>query len=128
MKYFRERVIAIFIMLHASLVAVSQQAPAAPQRPWEVTPNLQPGSPPRHVPAFVPDPSKIYTLSELVDIAEQNNPDTRVAWENAKARAADVGIAQSALYPTLAAVALAETNRFDILFGTEYFRQTLDTA
>ena len=39
------------------------------------------------------DPAKLYTLPELIDIAEHNNPDTRVAWENAKARAGDLGIA-----------------------------------
>lgn len=75
---------------------------------------MQPGIPLRRVPAFVPDPLKMYTLSELVDIAEQNNPDTRVAWENAKARAADLGISKASLYPTLAALALAQTDRIDL--------------
>ncbi len=107
----------------------TQQAPPVASQPWDASLAKQPfKAPPRLAPAPSLDPAKIYTLAELVNIAEQNNPDTRVAWENAKARAADVGIAQSALYPTLAAVALAETNRFDILFNTEYFRQTLDTA
>ena len=64
-------------------------------------------TPPRSIPAFAPDPSKTYTLPELVNIAEQNNPDTRVAWENAKARAADLGISKATLYPTVAAAAVA---------------------
>src|ERR1700737_848866 len=72
---------------------------------------MQPGVPPRHSPVFVPDPLKIYTLPELVDVAEQNNPQTRGAWENAKARAADLGVSKATLYPTLAALALADTNR-----------------
>ena len=50
-------------------------------------------------------------LPELINLAEQNNPDTRVAWENAKARAADLGISKATLYPTLAAVAVAESVR-----------------
>ena len=79
------------------------------------------------VPVPVLDPAKIYTLSELVNVAEQNNPDTRVAWENAKARAADVGIAESTLYPTLAAAALAGTSRNDIFFGPIFQRQTVET-
>jgi outer membrane protein TolC len=78
-------------------------------------------------PGLVPDPSKIYTLPELIDIAEQNNPDTRAAWENAKAHAAGLGIAKTALYPTLAAVALAETARYDIFVGQSYYRQTMET-
>ena len=76
-------------------------------------------------PAFL-DPAKVYTLSDLVNIAEQNNPETRVAWENAKARAADLGIAQSTLYPTLAAAALAGSTRADIFFGPTFQRQTVE--
>ncbi len=123
MKIFHARVIVIFIILQAPLVALSQQPPAEADRPWEKTPKEQPAIPP-HVPAFVPDPSKIYTLSELVDIAERNNPETRVAWENAKARAAELGIAKATLYPTLAALALAGTNRSQIFFSPDFIRQT----
>jgi len=114
-------------MLHAPMVAVSQQAPAAPERPWQATPNTQPGVPPRHVPTFVPDPLKIYTLPELVNVAEQNNPETRVAWENAKVRAADLGVSKASLYPTLAAVALAQTERTNIFFSPVFIRQTTGT-
>src|SRR5277367_1821724 len=127
MKCIHEQVIAIFIMLHAPLVAVSQQAPAAPEQPWQAAPKMQPSLPPPHVPAFVPDPLKIYTLPELVDLAERNNPDTRVAWENAKARAADLGVSKATLYPTLAALAIADSNRTDILFNTDWIRQTTGT-
>lgn len=82
------------------------------------------GVPSRPLPTFVPDPLKNYTLAELVDIAERNNPETRVAWENAKARAADLGISKASLYPTLAAVALADTNRSQVFFSPDYIRQT----
>src|SRR5260370_5788021 len=127
MKCFQERVFVLFIMLGAPLIAVSQQAPAAPDRPWEGTPKMQPGIPPRHSPAFVPDPLKIYTLPELVDVAEQNNPETRVAWENAKARAAELGVSKASLYPTLAAVALADTNRSQLFLSPDFVRQTSGT-
>jgi outer membrane protein len=127
MQIFQERVFVIFVMLCAPLIAVSQQAPAAPDRPWEGTPKMQPGVPPRHSPVFVPDPLKIYTLPELVDVAEQNNPETRVSWENAKARAAELGVSKASLYPTLAAVALADTNRTQLFFSPDYFRQTSGT-
>jgi outer membrane protein TolC len=50
-----------------------------------------------------------------------------VAWENAKARAADLGVSKATLYPTLAALALADTNRSQIFFSPEYIRQTSGT-
>jgi outer membrane protein len=127
MKYFHERAIAIFIILNAPLVAVSQRAPAVPERPWQEISNMRTGGPSRRVPAFVPDSLKSYTLPELVDIAEQNNPETRVAWENAKARAADLGISKASLYPTLAALALAQSERTDLFFAPGYYRQTTGT-
>ena len=79
------------------------------------------------MPAPTLDPNKIYTLPELIDIAEQNNPDTRVSWENAKARAAEVGISQSTLYPTMAAAVLADTARVGIFFGPYFVRQTVES-
>ena len=51
------------------------------------------------------DPNHPYTLAELIDIAEHNNPQTRVVWERAKQRAAQLGIAKSAYYPVLAGIA-----------------------
>ncbi len=107
-------------------IAYAQHAPISPQQPWQGTTSLQ-SPPPRSAPAFVPDPAKIYTLPELVNLAEQNNPETRVAWENAKARAADLGISKSTLYPTMAAMVLAQTDRYNLLFAPNYIRQTLFT-
>jgi outer membrane protein len=51
------------------------------------------------------DPAHAYTLAELIDIAEHNNPHTRIVWERAKQRAEALGIAKSAYYPVLAGVA-----------------------
>ena len=127
MKYFHRYVFSFVMLFCASLWAVSQQAPAAADRPWNGSAKTQPVVPQQHPPALVPDPSKIYTLPELVDVAEQNNPETRVAWENAKARAAELGISKASLYPTLAAVALADTNRSQLFFSPEYYRQTSGT-
>src|SRR5713101_9725469 len=45
------------------------------------------------------NPRKIYGLAELIDIAERNNPETRVAWERARQAAAAVGLSESAYYP-----------------------------
>lgn len=46
-----------------------------------------------------------YSLAELVDIAEQNNPATRIAWERAKQRAESLGIARSEYFPILVGIA-----------------------
>ena len=70
---------------------------------------------------------KSYALAELVNLAEQNNPETRVAWENAKAKAANLGVSKSTLYPTLAAAAVAQSVRTYILFFPDYIRQTLES-
>ena len=57
------------------------------------------------------DPKKPYSLEELIDIAESNNPLTRIAWESAKQAAEGLGIARSEYYPHLAALALAGDER-----------------
>ena len=114
----------LLAMLFAGAASIAQRAPASPSQPWQGTPIA---TPPRSIPAFAPDPNKTYNLPELVNIAEQNNPDTRVAWETAKARAADLGISKATLYPTVAAAAVAETVRTKILFAPVYVRQTLDS-
>jgi outer membrane protein len=128
MSRFGERTVLLLCVLVASGIASAQRAPSAPDHPWDSSSAKQSLKAPAHVvPVPVLDPAKIYTLSELVNVAEQNNPDTRVAWENAKARAADLGIAESTLYPTLAAAALAGTSRNDIFFGPIFQRQTVET-
>jgi outer membrane protein TolC len=64
------------------------------------------------------DPRKVYTLAELIDIAERNNPETRVAWERARHAAGAVGLSESAYYPYLAASAAAGYDRAFIPFPT----------
>jgi outer membrane protein TolC len=76
-------------------------------------------------PTYSIDPDKVYTLPELIDLAERYNPETRVAWNNARERAAELGVARSAFYPTLTAVALASTLRNAALIGEFFHRQTL---
>jgi len=57
------------------------------------------------------DPTKSYRLEELIDMAETNNPRTRIAWERAKQAADRLGIARSDYFPHLAALALAGEQR-----------------
>jgi outer membrane protein TolC len=120
--------VIMLCVLAAEGIMFGQKAPSVPDHPWDASSVKQPfTAPPRFVPVPALDPAKIYTLSELVNIAEQNNPETRVAWENAKARAADLGIAKSTLYPTLAAAVLAQSIRVDVFFGTSFQQQTVET-
>src|ERR1700723_761692 len=125
MKVSHANSVAVLGVLLAATIAVAQRAPVSPSQPWQGA--MQTTPPPRSVPAFAPDPPKIYTLPELVNLAEQNNPDPRVAWESAKARAAELGISKATLYPTVAAAALAQTLRTNLLFWPNYIRQTLDS-
>jgi len=126
MKRSLRKLATMLMALVGGAIACAQSAPLSPQQPWQGTTNL-PSPPPRSAPAFVPDPSKIYTLPELINLAEQNNPDTRVAWENAKARAADLGISKATLYPTMAAVVIAQSTRDNLFFAPNYYRQTIET-
>jgi outer membrane protein TolC len=76
---------------------------------------------------FNVEPDRTYTLAELVDLAEEHNPETRVAWETARAQMAALGVARSELYPTVAAVALSRTNRSEVLFANQFDRQTVQS-
>jgi outer membrane protein TolC len=67
------------------------------------------GIPPRN--PLTIDPDRAWTLAELIDLAEHNNPRTRIAWERAKQRAAQLGVAKSALYPLLAGIAAVADQR-----------------
>src|SRR5271165_5814544 len=108
----RGRTGMMLCMLVAGGTVWAQSAPPAPDHPWDSTVVKQPFKlPPQVGLAVAMDPAKLYTLPELIDIAEHNNPDTRVAWENAKARAGDLGISKATLYPTMAAAVLAGSAR-----------------
>jgi len=64
------------------------------------------------------NPRKVYDLPELIDIAERNNPQTRIAWERARQAAAAVGVSESLYYPYLVASAGTGYDRAFIPFPT----------
>jgi outer membrane protein len=68
---------------------------------------------------------KIFSLAELIDQAEMQNPDTREAWQSARAQAANLGLARSELYPTLAAVVLSQFSRSDVFSGDGFDHQEI---
>jgi outer membrane protein len=61
--------------------------------------------------AAILDPVHPYTLAELIDIAEHHNPNTRTIWERAKQKARELGLAKSAYYPDLDALAVFGDHR-----------------
>ena len=111
-------------MLSAGLVA--QGTPPAPGVVWQPKGaqalEKESAARPRDQINLLPD--KTYTLGELIDLAEQHNPETRKAWDEAKSKADELGIAKSALYPTLSAVVLAVSLRQATLIGEYFHRQT----
>jgi TolC family type I secretion outer membrane protein len=65
-------------------------------------------------------------LAEIVDVALCNNPQTRLAWANARAQAAQVGVAEGAYLPTLSLNAGRSRNTTDL--GTRItYNQTTAT-
>jgi len=117
----------VLITVQTASSALAQTAPGSPDHPWH-------GPMEREIEAnangvlesrFSIDQAKTYTLSELIDLAESHNPETRVAWERARAQAAAWGVARSELYPTLAAAALAGATRAEDYVADRFFRQTI---
>src|ERR1700737_1505087 len=88
-------------------------APASPDTPWQFQPSKEaPATPasavgaarqfavPENTAVQLPspadvDPNHVYSLVELIDIAQRRNPATRVACEQARQAAIHVGIARA---------------------------------
>jgi outer membrane protein TolC len=122
--------VALILTLAISIGDASsraQSAPASPDKVWhsKAEHGLDRELALRPEARYEIDPRKNYSLAELIDMAQRHNPETRVAWEQAKARAASLGVAHSALFPTVAAIALASTIRQATLIGESFHRQTL---
>ena len=100
--------IAVLLVFAAGIGACAHHAPAPtppndPSRPW--TPPEAPSAM-LPAPAVIPDPSmepgRVYALPDLIDLAMRTNPETRLAWERARAAAARLGRADADYLPILA--------------------------
>src|SRR5580698_8900490 len=103
------------------VAAWGQRAPTTPDVPWFPDSRLLE----RHTTAISPhealiDGGHVYSLGELIDIAESNSPTTRAAWNRAKVAGASVGIAKSELYPTIIATAAGRAYLNPELFGPHF--------
>ena len=121
----RTAITLVLLTLVSRLLA--QSPPVSPDRPWHSPDEQQIRIAGRQIHAPRPpiELDKVYSLAELIDLAETHNPETRVAWEGARAQAAALGIARSELFPTLAAVALAGADRDEAGLGARFYRQTI---
>src|SRR5262249_35249639 len=108
-------------------------APATPTSPWQyqlprevAAPASAIVGPPRFTvppntavqipsPADI-DPMHVYSLVELIDIAQCRNPATRLAWEEARQAAIKVGIERAAYLPALTAGAVGSYERIVLPF------------
>jgi len=104
----REQRGARLVVIATGLVfirSVMAQAPPSPERPWAIPESVisraaQLGG------QVTPVPKKQYGLAELIDLAERSNPETREAWETARAAAAAEGLVESQFLPQLSFEAL----------------------
>ena len=118
------------VTLISAISVCSQNPPASPERPWHSPGEREIAGEARRLgrSSFRIDPDKIYSLAELIDLAETHNPETRVAWENARAQAASFGIARSELYPTLSAIAVSGADRSEAGSGSRFYRQMVQAS
>src|SRR6516162_6018046 len=121
------RPIATLVLMATIGRSFAQSPPASPERPWHSSEERQIVTEAQRYlpPPLRTAPDRTHSLAELIDLAEAFNPETRVAWESARAQAAALGIARSELLPTLAAVALAGVDRSEEGFGSQFYRQTI---
>jgi outer membrane protein len=110
--------------LLCGIAASAQQLPSAPSTPWQPLDSLH-LSAPREAAALPPgDTGHQLSLAELIELAEQRNPETRAAWERAREAAALKGVARAALIPTLTGLVLGQTTRTGVLINSSFVRQT----
>jgi outer membrane protein len=121
------RAAIVLILSHGATLALAQRAPLSPNHPWHGLGEARIEADAKNLtePKLNFDPEKSYSLPELIDLAESHNPETRVAWEHARAQAAAWGVARSELYPTIAAAALAGVDREQAYLVDRFFRQTI---
>jgi outer membrane protein TolC len=111
----REVLVAFGTTLLAACAALHpfENAPPSPDRPWKApdlpaySAALAESERARPSSTVAIDPKKAYELSELIDVAQRTNPETRVAWEHARQAAIARGLAEGTYYPALVLAATA---------------------
>src|ERR1700757_545315 len=119
----------LLVVLHCVSWVLAQSAPVSSDRPWHSAAERKVEADLRDIPdsSFIIDSAKTYSLPELIDMAEAHNPATRDSWERARAQAAALGVVRSELFPILAAVAVSQTTRQEVLFSDRFYGQVIQT-
>jgi outer membrane protein len=116
----------VLLMLFTKSVP-AQSAPVSPDRPWHTSAGLKIEADSKKIPdlRFNIDSTKTYALAELIDLAEAQNPATRVDWERARTQAGALGVTRSELFPMLASAAVSQTARQQAFFGNRFYGQEI---
>src|ERR1700722_18081154 len=77
------------------------QAPPTPERPWQIPQSAIDRATALAAHENTTPTGRPYDLAQLIDLAERTSPETRVAWEEARAAAAAIGLAEAAYLPQL---------------------------
>lgn len=96
-------------VLLAGCVNTSDYAPPAATRAWTPPPipsdwqTLATQGPATAPPPVAASPDQVYDLPALIDLAQRNNPVTRLAWSQARQAASAVGMTEATYLPMLSA-------------------------
>src|ERR1700680_2810223 len=85
----------LFVLLLFASRALSQSAPVPPDQPWHAADERKIAADAKNLrdSRFNVDPAKTYSLAELVDLAEADNPVTSFSWAAARGSVGTLGCA-----------------------------------
>jgi outer membrane protein len=102
-RYFRlpgSRTLSALSLLALPSLAAGQ-APPSPEHAWEIPQAAMDRATALADHEKTAPTGRPYDLVQLIDLAERNNPETRATWEEARAAAAAIGLAEAAYLPQL---------------------------
>lgn len=131
-----DRLFLVACLLLAGCNDTRDLAPASPSAPWRTTeirahgaeaPRFatpaDPALPWRGAPEAGADPVHVYSLAELIDLAQRRNRGTRIAWEQAQQAAIGVGISRADALPEITASVLGGYQRIASPFPSTLVRK-----
>lgn len=106
--------VSIPLLLNSCVINYADRAPLSPSVPCHETTFTGVGESPDFALPPISSPSKnpaqtqidtthAYSLAELINVAQLNNPDTRIAWQQARQAALAVGLTESVFLPMITA-------------------------
>jgi outer membrane protein len=96
----RPRILGALGLLALPALAAGQ-APPTPEHAWEIPENAIERATALADQEKTAPTGRPYDLVQLIDLAERSSPETRAAWEEARAAAAAIGLAEAAYLPQL---------------------------